>query len=224
MGVALTNRGPTRLRLQHALRRTQWSRRVFFGKVDAGHCLNDRFAADPHRGDLWSTQVPVWTNIDLSASDKVRALHEWWVAHRGPSGVPDRRDFDPTAFVRLLPNMMITDVEPAPFRIRYRLVGTKVADVLNIDFTGRYLDELADGASNTPWEDYYANSYATRQPVMGSVTELTIAGDTFTFEFGVFPVTVGGDEIRQFLSVEDYFGFNLTSAELVPWRFRSGAV
>jgi hypothetical protein len=31
-------------------------------------------------------------------------------------------------------------------------------------------------------------------------------------------------EVRQFLSIEDYFDFNLTSAELVPWSVRTAKV
>ena len=48
-----------------------------------------------------------------------------------------------------------------------------------------------------------------------------MAGGTFTFEFGMFPVTLGNGSVRQFLSIEDYFEFQLTSAELMPWSFRS---
>ena len=167
--------------------------------------------------------MPASTDIQTVTSDKVQELYDWWMSARGDNRVPDRSAFDPTRFARLLPNMMIVEVEQQPFRIRYRLVGTKVADVLNIDFTGRDLDEFNDAATDTPWQAYYARSFADRMPLFGSVTERTLAGDTFTFEFGIFPVTAGGSEIQQFLSVEDYFGFSLTSAELVPWTDRTAA-
>jgi hypothetical protein len=169
----------------------------------------------------WSARrVLASREIETITSDKVRELHGWWSLNAARSGVPDRGDFDPTAFARLLPNMLISEIHHAPFRIRYRLIGTKVADVLNVDFTGHYLDELIETGSDTPWMDHYRQAYANRQPVMGQVTEPTTAGDTFTFEFGIFPVTAGGPDIRQFLCIEDYFGFNRTSAELMPWSFR----
>ena len=159
-------------------------------------------------------------SIDELASVKVREMHAWWAAHRGDFGVPDRSAFDPTRFARLLPNMIISEAESDPFRIRYRLVGTKVQDVLNIDLTGRYLDEVVDEATSTPWQDYFAECYATRLPIFGEVTEATLSGGTFTFEYGIFPVTAGGSTVRQFLCIEDYFDFNLTSAELIPWSLR----
>jgi hypothetical protein len=154
------------------------------------------------------------------ASDKIRALHDWWRIRAGETGLPDRSDFDPTLFPHLLPNMIIAQAETDPFRIRYRLVGTRCAYVLNIDFTGRYLDQLVDEATHTPWQDYFADSFRRRVPILGEVTEATLSGGTFTFEFGIFPVTAGGGEVRQFLCIEDYFDFHLTSAELIPWSLR----
>ncbi len=172
---------------------------------------------------------PLRDNVEALASDKIRELHAWWVAHgvdpHGvPRGIPDRSAFDPTRCPHLLPNMIIAEAETDPFRIRYRLVGTRIADVLNIDFTGRYLDQLVDEASHTPWQDYFLDAYLRRRPVMGDVTEATLAGGTFTFEFGIFPVTAGSDAVRQFLCIEDYFDFNLTSAELIPWSIRDEAL
>ena len=166
--------------------------------------------------------MPLLNTPQELASDKVRALHDWWRAQvdAAGGGLPDRGDFDPTRFVAVLPNMIISEVEPDPFRIRYRLVGTKVADVLNIDFTGRYLDELVDEATDTPWQDYFVEAFEKRVPILGEVTERTLAGGKFTFEFGIFPVSAGGEAVRQFLCVEDYFDFHLTSAELIPWSLR----
>jgi hypothetical protein len=165
--------------------------------------------------------LPLRNDITDLASDKVRELHAWWVSHAADGGrIPDRSDFDPTRYPRLLPNMIIAQVEPEPFRIRYRLVGTLCARVLNIDFTGRYLDQLVDEATHTPWQDYFVDSYRRRVPILGEVTEKTLSGGTFTFEFGLFPVTAGGSAVQQFLCIEDYFDFTLTSAELIPWSLR----
>jgi hypothetical protein len=151
-----------------------------------------------------------------------RALHAWWLAQRGPSGIPDRAAFDPAAFTPLMPNLMVVDVEPEPFRIRYRLVGTRVAEFTGNDFTGRYLDELIAVGSMSEWQQQYANAYRNRAPTFGSVTEPTTAGGSFTFEFGLFPVSRGGDAVAQFVCVEDYFGANFISAQLQPLPWRKG--
>jgi len=155
-----------------------------------------------------------WTDLDLTRSPLVRELHAWWMSKRGASGIPDRTDLDPVALRHMLPNMLISELEDDPFRIRYRLVGTKVAAVTGFDFTGRYLDELMADGGETPWMKHYAAIRASRAPLLGSVTEATTNGGRFTYEFGIFPLAVGDADVKQFVSVEDYFGFHLTSAEL----------
>jgi hypothetical protein len=157
-----------------------------------------------------------WTDPELTKSKLVKQLYDWWIANAGPAGVPDRSAFDLIEHRLLMPNVMISDVETEPFRIRYRLVGTKTVANLGVDFTGRYLDELLKPDYPVPWMDYYRMSYAERRPRMGSITDPTASGHTFLYEFGLFPVTLGGGaEIRQFIALEDYFDFELRSGVLV---------
>lgn len=158
--------------------------------------------------------LPTWTDPDLTKSTLVRTLHDWWSANAGAAGIPDRTAFDLVEHRLLMPNVMITEVETDPFRLRYRLVGTRVVANLGVDFTGRYLDELIGADFEVPWLDYYRQAYADRKPLMGSLTEPTKSGGTFTYEFGLFPVTRGGTEVKQFIALEDYFDFTLTSGAL----------
>src|SRR3954467_6949645 len=138
--------------------------------------------------------MPVWTQIEQNRSAMVQALHTWWMANRGPRGLPERRALDPVALRGLLPNLFIAEAEHAPFRIRYRLIGTKAVQITGFDITGRYLDELLSAQPEVPWLDYYRIVYDTREPLMGSVVVSAMSGGTFTYEFGLFPLTVGGDK------------------------------
>src|SRR4051812_44296475 len=160
--------------------------------------------------------MEVWTEVERCRSRLVRGLHDWWMAKREASGIPDRRSLNPADFAPILPNLVIAEVEPDPFRIRYRLVGTRVTEFTGFDFTGRYLDELIALGSANQWLDCYASAYRGRHPVYGSITEPTTAGGTFTFEFALFPLSRGGDSVEQFISVEDYFGATFISAQLRP--------
>src|SRR5688572_8303860 len=160
--------------------------------------------------------MPVWTAIDHNRSKMVRALHAWWLAHRGAGGIPDRADLDPAALKSLLPNLFIADVEPEPFRIRYRLVGTKAVQVIGFNITGRYLDEMLTIEPGIPWLDYYRIVYDSREPLLGSVVSPTSSGGTFIYEFGLVPLAQRGTAVAQIAAIEDYFDFDLTAAQLVP--------
>jgi len=161
--------------------------------------------------------VPTCIDIDLIRSPMVRSLHSWWLANRGPGGLPDRSKFDPTEHKNILANMMISELEPDPFRVRYRLVGTRVASTTGFDFTGRYLDELLGPQAPEPWIEYYMEIARTGAPLLGTVREPTRYGGDFSYEFGIFPIAKGGNAVAQFMSVEDYFGSTLISASLNPW-------
>src|SRR5256885_9262316 len=128
----------------------------------------------------------------------VRALHAWWMEHRGDRDVPQRSALWPGDIVKLLPFIFIAELEQDPFRIRYRLVGTKVIALTGFDFTGRTLDELQPARAQVPWEAYYRAVAEARRPLMGAVTVPAKAGGTFRYEFGIFPLTLDGVEVRQF--------------------------
>ena len=157
--------------------------------------------------------VPVWDDIAQSRSTMVQELHAWWIAHRGGAEMPDRNALWPGDILRLLPFLFIAELTGE--RIRYRLVGTRAVALTGFDFTGRYLDEMQREDAQVPWADYYRTVVETRRPLMGSVTVPAKAGGTFKYEFGIFPLTLGGTEVSQFIAIEDYFDFQLASAQWV---------
>ena len=157
--------------------------------------------------------MPVWTDIAESTSPKLQALNAWWVAHRGDADMPDRSALWPGDISALLPSIFLSELQRDPFRIRHRLVGTRAVTLTGFDFTGRYLDEMQRPEAEVPWADYYRAVVETRRPLMGAVTVSAKAGGSFRYEFGIFPLTLGGTEIRQFIAIEDYFDFELNSAQ-----------
>ena len=71
--------------------------------------------------------MAIYSNPDDVRSDMVRSMLQWWLAKSG-GDIPDRDDLDPVDLKPLLPNILISDVEHDPFRIRYRLVGTRARE------------------------------------------------------------------------------------------------
>src|SRR3546814_10418386 len=54
-----------------------------------------------------------------------------------------------------MPNILIADIEQAPFRVRFRLVGTKVVEATGFEFTGKYLDEITLPDDEGPFLETY---------------------------------------------------------------------
>ena len=78
-------------------------------------------------------------------SPLLRQLFAYWDGKRAGNRMPSRRDMDPVEIEpQLLPWIVLLDVEQTPRRFRYRLIGTRVVEMLDRDLTGRYVDELRD--------------------------------------------------------------------------------
>src|SRR5262244_749801 len=122
---------------------------------------------EPDEKDCSGTMT-IYTITAQIQSSLVRSLHDWWLAKCG-NDVPDRADLDPAELKPLLRNLFITDVEHEPFRIRYRLLGTRAIEATGMDITGHYLDELLPADHTVPWMEYYQRSYRSRQPLFGAV-------------------------------------------------------
>jgi hypothetical protein len=87
--------------------------------------------------------------LSTARSEIVRALVRYWLAIHPRTGLPGRRDIDPAMIPRILPHLVLTDVEGPPHRFRARLVGTAVVEAIGADFTGEYLDDALPGFGGT---------------------------------------------------------------------------
>lgn len=142
--------------------------------------------------------------LDEIASPRVRRLHDFWQSKRRP-GQPFvfRKDFDPEELRDLLPLLSIADVEHAPLRFRYRLVGTRVVEYNHQEFTGMYLGEVG-------WQDEamllgaYEKVVIDGRPNYGFYAWDLRSGGMGKCEFGMFPLTHTGETIDQVLAIEDY--------------------
>lgn len=87
----------------------------------------------------------LWVDLDpgLHCRDEsLLAIHRYWLAKRRGRSFPGRADIDPTELAGHLPNILLIDVEQAPLRLRYRLIGTAITTAMGRDSTGKYYDEI----------------------------------------------------------------------------------
>jgi hypothetical protein len=84
--------------------------------------------------------------VDANAfhSKRLRQLYEYWLG-QAKGRLPARADIDPAAIPQLLPYLFMIDVERAPRRFRFRLIGTQICTWAGRDVTGMYLDDPAYG-------------------------------------------------------------------------------
>ncbi|WP_421882658.1 PAS domain-containing protein [Pacificispira sp.] len=148
-------------------------------------------------------------SIDFSfvRSRKVVALAEYWRMKCNGGTWPTRGDLAPTDLKELLPNIVLSEVTRSPLQVYYRLVGTRVAEMSRLDFTGRWLHDM-NPASVDPgiWHKGYEMLLETGQPVFGRTGIPIAEGSEIMLEeeFGLFPLELGVSDRFQCVAVEDY--------------------
>ena|SRR5260221_9454798 len=77
-------------------------------------------------------------------------IYRYWLSIHPPHGLPGRQHVDPTAIPALLAGLWLLDVQRAPFRLRYRLVGTNITSALGRELTGLWMDEAHSALRDKP--------------------------------------------------------------------------
>ena len=151
-------------------------------------------------------------------SRRIPQLASYWHSKISDQPVPHRRDIDPADLKPLLPWLIIVEIEAEPFRVFYRLAGTKVVEMSQYELTGRYLDELEEQESASFTQQGIAAYYLAwteQRPVYGTYRWPTESGDEYQVEFAIFPVIQPGTA-GQCVAIEDWEIDPLVAARLDP--------
>jgi len=92
-------------------------------------------------------------------------LCDVWEDLRAGRGLPDRTDLDPASIAFALGNVALVDIEHAPLRARYRLVGIHLVELWGRELKGRYVDEVYAEPIATEAMQAYARVIETREPL-----------------------------------------------------------
>jgi hypothetical protein len=68
-----------------------------------------------------------------------------WDALRQGRRMPARADLGPFDLKAHLGHLFLVDVQRDPLRFRYRLIGTKITNIVHRDVTGRYFEDIYTG-------------------------------------------------------------------------------
>jgi hypothetical protein len=153
----------------------------------------------------------VMERADQARHAKTRSLFQYW--HRlQEGGRPTRTSLDPVEMKPYLANLLIGNIEPEPFRVQYKLIGTLVAEYSQFDFSNRYLDELVySGRDDVDWEACYRHVHSGRHPIVGECTLRGTAGRIIaSYEYAILPLWRDDDPAGSFVAIEVYDGIDST--------------
>jgi len=145
-----------------------------------------------------------YRSIDEVPSTRARRMHKYWTDKKAGRPMPSRTDIEPSEIKDLLPHIILTRLEYEPFRVLYKLIGTRAVENAGMDYSGRYLDEL-DFVSEfgTDWPGTYRIIAATREPVFGLCRIRFTDGVIKPYVVAMFPLSSDGRTVDQCLAIED---------------------
>ena len=97
----------------------------------------------------------------------LRDLYDYWESLRAGRALPRRADFDPFKLPRLLPSLIVNEVERGPggrLRFRIRLEGEGVVQARGRTAKGRYLDEPGVVVLGSGVREAYERIVSERRP------------------------------------------------------------
>ena len=100
-------------------------------------------AMDQNSTDPLDAMVKIGSAEELD-NPAFRKLYDLWEEKRAHRNMPSREDFNPNEFPELLPFVAMADIENEPTRMRLRLIGTAVTEMLGYEATGQYMDVMPD--------------------------------------------------------------------------------
>ena len=133
-------------------------------------------------------------------SPRLRALHDYWNQRRGGRAMPARSDIDPVDIPRLLPNLLLLDVEPGTGRLKVRVAGTTVVEMYGSDYTGRYLDEIDFGDRRAAVLFDYTTCLQTRQIYVSEHSFWTDRDVTYRIERLILPLSDDGRTVSHLIA------------------------
>lgn len=135
----------------------------------------------------------------------IRHAAEYWLSIHPSEGLPGRQHFDPVDVPDILPYVRLLDVSEDPPKFKIRLMGTRVVDFYNNDFTGFWYHEAFPNFAGSQAETAMAVAARTGQPEWHSGPPSFFHTKNYkTVERVTLPLATDGHNVDMLLIVHSY--------------------
>jgi hypothetical protein len=155
---------------------------------------------------LRSTEI----SLEQATSPRVRQFDTYWRSKMKDARLPRPDEIDPGEIKHLLPFVVLVDIEPDPFRVRYRLCGTMVS-YYDEELTGKYLEDLQNTTPEAAASinDLYRTVVSERRPVFVRIpSHSRQTGNLLTLEGAIWPLSTDGQMVDKCAAIEDFPGLS----------------
>lgn len=144
----------------------------------------------------------LWVGIDAGLNcrnTQLLAIYRYWLDKRRDRSFPSRADIDPIDLAPHLGNIILIDVQQHPLRLRYRLIGTAITQVMRRDSTGRFYDEIYSRDLLEPIYESFRWMIANRSPMRTFGEAFYPDRNFYEYEALNLPLATNGEDIDMVL-------------------------
>lgn len=159
-----------------------------------------------------STDVPATIDaLNLTVNPKgvidsgpIAEIVDFWESLRKGDRLPARSDFMPEDLRPWLSHIILVDIADNGKRFRWRLLGTAITAVLQRDSTGKWFDEIYEGAQLAAFQQNYALTYHHKNPFWFRGTFNFTNKDHIAFRSVHLPLSANGVDVDMVMSLLQY--------------------
>lgn len=159
----------------------------------------------PVEANLWGETTFEEKGREAVASPMLLSAYDLWVTNLRGRTLPSRADFDPVDMPKLLPHIILVDVENPGPRLRVRLSGTNVVNVFGGDYTGQYLDEIDFGDARQKILHDYIFAVDAKRPLFSDHKFRRLSGTYLNIERVILPMSDNDDSVNILMAVLSFF-------------------
>ena len=147
------------------------------------------------------------TRLELGAipSDLLQRMLAYWQSKCGGHAMPARADIDPVEFPWGLGNVSLLDVERDPLQFRYRLAGSKLTRIMEVDLTGRSIDDIKHADFRDLMRKHLREIVETAMPSVYCIS-ITNGGGPQTYVRLALPLRAADGSVGMILTMIDMIG------------------
>ena len=134
-------------------------------------------------------------DVTLFKTAVVRQAYTYWLGKCVRGRLPRRADLRPEEMRAVLPYVFLVDVTHAPLAFRFRLVGTKITEWAEKEYTGLTVDEATYGPQWRRVFDVYAEVVNSRRPRLDIWDAPWVSREFVHYERLIAPLSSDGETI-----------------------------
>jgi len=148
-------------------------------------------------GDIYENVVSL-DFADIPDDSLITEFFTYWRSIAGSAPMPARRDLNPIDIPAILPWMFLIDVlrEAEGIDFRFRLVGTRNAELVRLDGTGKLVGEAFSEATAATMRRSYTEVVERRQPLCWQASVPGLERALVSCYRALFPLSADGETVN----------------------------